>query len=155
MIRQATIEDLEGIVEVAFQVQQYHWVTRPTRFRDTPRHEIADRLRALLSDPEHTILVADVAKELLGYVVIRRIDDPGNVYARPRVVTHVDALGVRLDVRRAGHGRALLAAVEDQARAWGADGVVLDVLTFNQSAAAFYAALGYSCSSHRMSKPLG
>ena len=67
---------------------------------------------------------------------------------------HIDQLGVRHDARRAGHGRALMVAVEAQALAWNAAGVTLDVQSFNDDALAFYEALGYTVSAHRLSRPL-
>jgi diamine N-acetyltransferase len=155
MIRRATLEDLEGLVEVGRQVQQLHRRARPERYRDASRDEIARHLRALLEEPRCVVLVADVAGAVVGYAVVRRVDDPGHVHALPRVAAHVDDLGVREDARRAGHGRALVAAAEDQGRAWGAGGVSLDVQAFNRDAVAFYEALGYAFSSHRMVKPLG
>lgn len=153
MIRAARLEDLEGLVEVSWQVQQQHRTANPARYRDTPREEIAARCCELLADDDQTILVAEVDGDVRGYAVVRRVDSPGNTYALPRVSAHVDALGVRDDARRAGVGRALMAAVEAQSRSWGADGVTLDVQAFNADAATFYEALGYAVTTYRMSKP--
>ncbi len=154
MIRAARPEDLDGLVEVSFQVQELHLAARPARYRAASRPAIADRFRELLADPARAVLVAAHDGAVQGYAVVRRVDDPGSTFALPRVSAHVDELGVRDAARRAGHGRALMAAVEAHARAWGADGVTLEVQAFNRGAVAFYDALGYAVSSHRMSKPL-
>ncbi len=154
MIRAARLDDLDGLVEVSMQVQRLHLAARPERYRDASRDEIAGRFRELLADAERAVLVADDGGRIGGYAVIRRVDSPGNVFAHPLVSAHVDDLGVREDARRAGHGRALMAAVEAQARAWGARGVSLEVQAFNADAIEFYRAIGYAFSSHRMSRPL-
>jgi ribosomal protein S18 acetylase RimI-like enzyme len=155
MIRAARLEDLDGLVEVNGQVQALHLAARPDRYRDATPDEIAARFRELLADPERAVLVADDGGAVAGYAVVRRVDNPGNTFVLPRVTAHVDDLGVREDARRAGHGRALMAAVEAHARAWGAAGVTLEVQAFNQGAVAFYEEAGYAFASHRMSKPLG
>ena len=155
MIRPARPEDLDDLVEVSFQVQQLHLAARPTRYRAASRPAIADRVRELLADPARAVLVAAQAGALQGYAVVRRVDDPGSTFSLPRVSAHVDELGVRDAARRAGHGRALMAAVEAHARGWGAAGVTLEVQAFNRDAVAFYDALGYEVSSQRLSKPLG
>ena len=154
MIRPARGDDVDGLAAVSWQVQALHRAARPDRYRDASRAELAERFRALLAESGRAVLVAEADGEVIGYAVVRRVDDPGNVYALPRVGAHVDDLGVRDDARRAGHGSALMAAAEAQARAWGAGGVSLEVQAFNQDAVAFYQALGYAFGSHRMSKRL-
>lgn len=67
-------------------------------------------------------------------------------------LAHVDQLGVAARARRGGVGRALMAAVEEQAHAWGAVVVTLDVQAFNPEAIAFYEALGYDIATLRMSR---
>jgi ribosomal protein S18 acetylase RimI-like enzyme len=154
MIRAAALEDLADLVEVNWQVQQMHLAARPAVYRDSSRDEIADRFRELLADAGQAILIDEVEGDLRGFVVIRRVDNPGNTYALPRVTAHVDMVGVRDDARRAGHGRALMAAAEAQARAWGADAVSLEVQWFNDDAVKFYQALGYAITSCRMARPI-
>jgi Acetyltransferases len=61
--------------------------------------------------------------------------------ARPLVNIH--DLAVRPEARGKGIGRALMLAVEDEARARGACKVTLEVLAGNERAKALYAALGY------------
>jgi hypothetical protein len=64
----------------------------PSRYRDPTDDEIADRFRDQLADPDVAILVAG-GDPVLGYVVVRRIDPPGNPFAHSRRVAHVATAG--------------------------------------------------------------
>ena len=61
--------------------------------------------------------------------------------ARPLVNIH--DIAVRPGLRGKGIGRALMQAVEEEARARGACKITLEVLSGNEGAKALYAALGY------------
>jgi ribosomal protein S18 acetylase RimI-like enzyme len=109
----------------------------------------------LLAARDVVVLVAVDGDVVVGYAVVRRIDRAPHTYAQPRVAAYVDQLAVAAAARRSGHGRALMAAAEDHAHAWGASEVTLDVQTFNDSAIAFYRALGYDVMTHKLAKRLG
>ena len=126
----------------------------PEKYTDPPRDEIELRVREVLAAPQNVVLVAEEHGDVVGYAVVKRVDAVGHTYALPRITAHVEQLGVAARVRRGGHGRALMAAVEAQARTWGAVALTLDVQTFNADAVAFYAALGYETPTVRMSKRL-
>jgi ribosomal protein S18 acetylase RimI-like enzyme len=61
---------------------------------------------------------------------------------------------VRPEHRRAGHGRAIMLAAEDVARAEGAESIALNVFGHNHAARALYEDLGYETISLQMRKPL-
>jgi ribosomal protein S18 acetylase RimI-like enzyme len=154
VIRAATLDDVPALVELNHEVQAIHLAAMPEKYTDPPRDEIELQVREAFAVPALVILVAESAGEVVGYAMVKRVDAAGHTYARPRLTAHVDQLGVAARARRDGHGRALMAAVEAQARTWGAAAVTLDVQTFNAEAVAFYAALGYETPTVRMSKRL-
>jgi ribosomal protein S18 acetylase RimI-like enzyme len=154
MIRDATDADLAALAALNSDVQALHRAAMPERYHDTPRAQIEARFRELLADGKFRVLVADADGDVVGYAVVMRSEYPGNSFARPRQSAHVDQLGVRADARRGGHGRALMAAAEDVARAWGFATITLEVQSFNAEARGFYAALGYDAVTIKLGKKL-
>ncbi len=152
-VRAAGSDDVGALARLNAEVQELHRAARPDRYRDASLADIEDRMRALLAEPDVTVLVAEDG-EAIGFAVVRRQDRPGNTFALPRLSAVVEALGVTAGAQRRGAGRALMAAAEELARSWGAASVVLDVQSFNRGAQEFYVALGYAPSTVRMSKPL-
>jgi ribosomal protein S18 acetylase RimI-like enzyme len=151
-IRRAGPGDVAALAAINHEVQALHRAARPDRYADPSVEAIAAAVRTQLAAPDAVVLVADRDGDVVGYAVVTRVDRPGHTYALPRRTAHVDQLGVAGRARRGGVGRALMAAVEAQARAWGAAAVTLDVQAFNPEAIAFYAALGYDTATLRMSR---
>jgi ribosomal protein S18 acetylase RimI-like enzyme len=154
MIRVARSDDVAALAQLNLEVQRLHLAAMPQRYRDPTAAEVEAHLRELLADADIAILVAEDAGALVGFAVVRRVEIEAHVFARARRAASVDALGVAAGARRGGHGRALMAAAENQARAWGATALVLDVQAFNAEAADFYRALGYAPATVRMSRTL-
>jgi len=152
MVRPAGPDDVAAIAAINHEVQALHRAAQPDRYADPSLDAIAAAVRTQLAAPELVVLVAERDGDVIGYVVCQRVDRPGHTYALPRLTAHVDQLGVAARARRGGVGRALMAAVEAQAQAWGAAAVTLDVQSFNPEAIAFYQALGYATATHRMSR---
>jgi ribosomal protein S18 acetylase RimI-like enzyme len=152
MIRPATRADVPALTALVGEVHEHHRAARPDRYADPRPDQIAALLERQLADPRIAILVAHAGAELAGYAVVCRVGPMDNIFVTPRVTAHVDQLGVRAGDRRSGHGRALMAAVEDLARSWAATSVTLDVQSFNAGAEAFYRAIGYAASGARMSR---
>jgi ribosomal protein S18 acetylase RimI-like enzyme len=152
VIRRATIADLPRLAELTAEVQALHRAAMPEKYTDPTVGEIEERLREAFATPDLVLLVTEVGSDVVGYAMVKRIEQPRHTFALPRVTAHVDQLGVAERARRGGHGRALMAAVEAQARAWDAVAVTLDVQAFNTEAIAFYGALGYDIPTLRMSK---
>lgn len=153
-IRDATPGDLPALGPLVAEVQALHRAVAPERYREPTPAEIAAYLADLLDDPDVAVLVADAGATPVGYLVMRRVDTAGHTFAAPRITAHVDQLAVTAAARRGGHGRALVAACEVRARAWGAAAVTLDVQAWNAGATTFYRALAYEVASRRMARVL-
>lgn len=131
MIRAAREDDVTALAELNLEVQHLHVAAMPERYREPSRDEVEQHVRELLANRDLAIVVSELDGVPVGYAVVRRIDAPGHTYARPRLTAHVDQIGVRADLHRGGHGRALMSAFAEQARRWGAVAITLDVQTFN------------------------
>jgi diamine N-acetyltransferase len=154
MIRVAQPADVEVLAAINHEVQELHRAAIPDRYRDASLAEIAAHLHERLADPDSAVHVAEQDAAVVGYVILRRVDFAGHVFALPRRTANVDQLAVAARAHRSGHGRALMAAAEAQARTWGAVALTLDVQAFNAEAIAFYDALGYRPLSNRVGKSL-
>ena len=103
--------------------------------------EVCDRLvEGLAAQPGAFSLIARLDGEPAG--IANCFIGFSTFAARPLVNVH--DLGVRPEHRGRGVGRALLAAVEAEARRHGACKVTLEVLSGNEAAKALYAALGFA-----------
>lgn len=74
-----------------------------------------------------------VTTDRSGYAVTLRVDD----------VADLQRIGVRPEAQRGGVGRTLLSQAWDQARADGANRMLLEVAATNESALRFYAWAGF------------
>jgi ribosomal protein S18 acetylase RimI-like enzyme len=153
-VRAAGSEDVPALARLNAEVQALHRAARPDRYSDPPAAAIEDFFRRTLADGDVAVLIAEEGGAAIGFAVIRRKHPADDLFALPRLTVNVDGIGVTAAARRRGAGRALMAAAEDQARAWGAAALSLDVQGFNQDALHFYRALGYAVVTTRMAKPL-
>lgn len=96
---------------------------------ETPRPWSAEEFTSLLADPM-IFIVTLPAGFALGRVILDEVE--------------LLTLAVDPDQRRAGHGRALLAAFEASAVAQSAKQVFLEVSAENRAARALYVACGYA-----------
>ena len=103
--------------------------------------ELERRFDEVSSAPEHSLLVAETAGQVVGLM---------HVFARPALENPreavVQAIVVDEGLRRAGVGRLLMAAAEHWASERGCRSVVLSSNIARGPAHAFYAALGYRVS---------
>ncbi|TRO95925.1 GNAT family N-acetyltransferase [Glycocaulis profundi] len=99
---------------------------------DDPWNEGA--FKALLSSLGVTALIASRDGVAEGFVLYRAVADEAEVLT----------FGIAPDGRRAGTGRALLAAMEDRAEAAGAQRLFLEVSERNAAAIALYEGAGWT-----------
>ena len=134
MIRRAAAADLETLVRLVrayYQFDGIEWNEERTR----------PALRQLLEDERlGTVALAEIDGQVAGYAVGTYGFD---TEFGGRYVMLTD-LYVEPDRRGAGHGRALLTAVEEAARAAGARAIEGQVMRGNERARSFYHAWGFS-----------
>ena len=145
-VREATGDDLAAILALTAEDSQHYF--------DEPDH-VTDRQRAALdeitADPNQQLLVGEVD----GVVVctaqvtwMRMLSADGGLYCQ------VEAVRTASDRRGEGIGAALMAHVEDAARARGAARLQLTSNRRRTRAHAFYERLGYEATHVGMKKYL-
>lgn len=143
MVRFAEEKDIPRINELRRQVSELHAAGRPDIFKPGFCQELRDRAYTLLRGEESDILVAERDGVICGMAAIEYLHKPESPYCHPRNVYYVTEFGVDEAYQRRGVGRELMDFMEADARARGFSGIELDMWTFNESAQAFYEALGF------------
>lgn len=94
----------------------------------------ADSVRALMADPETVVLAACVHEQLVGFAAMEFGDERA----------HLVLLAVRPDHQRRGIGRSLINWLIESAQTAGMASVHLELRHGNETARAFYRALGFA-----------
>ena len=136
MIRDATGEDAEAVAALWNHFIRDTLVT--FNFAEKSVEEVAAMIEARRG-AGHGFLLAQEAGRLAGFATYGQFRS-GVGYAR----TMEHTILLREDARGRGIGRALMAAVEDHARARGAHSIFAGVSSGNPGGRAFHAAVGYT-----------
>jgi ribosomal protein S18 acetylase RimI-like enzyme len=107
-----------------------------------------------LDEPGAYHRVAEIDGRVVGYAWAGRGEGNTGIYLFMRRSLFVYMLAVAEADRGNGVGRALLGAIEDEARSCDAEIVQLSVVGVNARAKALYRSLGYATSSELMTKTL-
>jgi ribosomal protein S18 acetylase RimI-like enzyme len=143
MIRRAAAEDTATLARLNVHVQSWHAAHYPQVFHARPDPAaVQAHFRDWLADPDTTIfLTGDPA---VGYAACKlqvREPSPFSPGIRRLMVDHI---AVAPEVRRQGHGRALIEAARQLARDQAAEEILLDTWEANTEAHAFFRAAGFS-----------
>lgn len=162
-LRRASMDDYEPLMALAAEADELHarlmpgYFKRPTRPART-RAELS-RVLAALDEiiyvlggaPGGAGATGGSAAELVGMVHVQLYDTPPGPALVQRRRAHVDNIVVAARHRRRGHGRELIEAASQWARAKGAEELLLTVWSGNADAERFYERLGFG----RISSVLG
>jgi GNAT superfamily N-acetyltransferase len=116
----------------------------------TEEAEVLRRLERLRADPADRVFVAELDGEVVGLAGIH----VSRSLEYDRDAAKVSAIVVDERHRRSGVGRALLAAVEGEARARGCELVFLTTAERRRDAHEFYRRLGWEETGRRFAKKL-
>lgn len=116
-----------------------HALSRDELGYDYPLSDTAEKLRSLLTDSSHKILVACIDDLVVGYV---HASDYDLLYA-PHL-KNIMGIAVSSEHRGLGIGRALLEHIEEWAKDTGAAGIRLVSGAERTGAHAFYQKCGYT-----------
>lgn len=143
MVRYAKKEELDRVNELRKQVHMVHCSARPDIFRRDFCPELQKRLFEFFDDENCRVIVALRDDTVCGFAVAVYISRPETPYSCARKIYHVEEFGVDEAFRRKGVGTELVGFLKSDAAENGFCSIELDVWEFNDSAAAFYEALGF------------
>jgi ribosomal protein S18 acetylase RimI-like enzyme len=154
-IREAQLQDLEGIYAVFSLVDTLHCQAHPEIFQKAANpDDIKDFLLAGIQAEESVVFVAEDAGEIIGAINAWIRLTPEIPVLVERTYVSVENLVVAERYRQQGIGQALMEQIHFWAQAHGLREIQLTVWDFNQGAVEFYEKLGYQMLHHRMRKVL-
>ena len=141
LIRTATKNDIQRIIQLLHQVNMVHHVIRPDLFKPHTTKYCQQELEDLLNDQRKPIFVYDDG-EVRGYAFCQITETKDDQLLQDVKTLYIDDICV--DEAARGHhvGKALYEHVRDYARSIGCYHITLNVWEGNDAALSFYRSLG-------------
>ncbi|HEY4102847.1 MAG TPA: GNAT family N-acetyltransferase [Polyangiaceae bacterium] len=143
-IRPAGIHDASLLATLNQYGQAPHVAARPDIFKPTSHAELEAHYRAWLEQKTARGFIAELATEPVGYARAVARETAENPCCFARRWLELDEIGVATHARRRGVARALIERVVAVADAEGFASVELGTWSFNTTAQAVFAKLGFS-----------
>ncbi len=153
-IRPAIKEDHPAITTIGIETQAIHAEAYPAIFRQGVSGIPFEYFTRTLTSENAKVFVAEVEKQVVGYVFLYIHDAPPYSYLMPRRVVEISDIAVLKAYNSKGIGHQLFAASVEWAKARGATDLELQVWEFNKNAIAFYERLGMVPINRTMLLPL-
>lgn len=143
LVRPALHGDIDALASLSRILVAWHGQHYPEAFRaDVSDEALTAFFVKQLADPDASIAIAERAGEPVGYIYFRRRPQSGGAFTLPRPAQiYVEHIAVLSGLRRQGVGAALMAYAEAQGSA-GSE-VVLETMSLNLAAQAFFARQGF------------
>lgn len=142
LIRNAVSADRERILPLQEQIAALHHAGRPDLFKTEARHFTPEVFEARLTDPAHTMLIAEADGQVVGYAFAWVIPYRNHSTYIDFDSFYLDDICVLESHRRMGIGQKLFGRCVAEAKARHCKNVELGVWAFNKDAIAFYEACG-------------
>lgn len=150
IIRQATINDHQGVIKYALKLVHQHHNFNPLRFVEFENHEqqLFDFFAAEIVNPKAVVLVVEVENKIVGYS-FTRLEESSLVDIAPESVWLHD-IYIDESVRGLGAGKLLLNASIDAAKKLGSRILILQVAAQNEFAKKLFEANGFKVATYEM-----
>ena len=141
MIRKASKNDINRIIELLHQVNMVHHVLRPDLFKPHTTKYNEQELERMLNDDSKPIFVNDDG-EVRGYAFCQISEVKGDKLLEDVKTLYIDDICVDEKARGKHVGKALYEYVRDYARSIGCHHITLNVWDGNDAALSFYRNMG-------------
>ncbi|MBD2628800.1 GNAT family N-acetyltransferase [Trichormus variabilis] len=150
IIRQATINDHQGVIKYALKLVHQHHNFNPLRFVEFANHEqqLFDFFAAEIINPKAVVLVVEVEDEIVGYS-FTRLEESSLVDIAPESVWLHD-IYIDESARGMGAGKLLLNASIEAAKKLGSQILILQVAAQNEFAKQLFEANGFNVATYEM-----
>ena len=149
-IRQATAEDLDDILHLAFQVHAIHMALFPHIFKPAVGEEMRSYFADTLAEANARIFLAHDDDTPLGYLLLRIHEWEENTFCHARRLIYVEHICVDEKHRHRGVGSRLVEAVRALARDLGISRVELDFWFADRDAGCAFRAMGFQTYNEKM-----
>lgn len=113
-----------------------------------------EELKSILEKENKILLGAFEGEQMIAYAHLEIRDRSESKNFKKRRSIYINSVGVDTQYQGRGVGKAIMTAVESEARSHGCEYIDLDVWEKNSNATSFYEFLGYSVKMRKMSKKL-
>ncbi|MCJ8351294.1 GNAT family N-acetyltransferase [Moritella sp.] len=152
-IRKATIDDLDGLVDLNKQIGEFHFENAPSVFCKPSEEEIQFLLQAL-NDQERLFLVSTIDKKVTGFLTATISQNEVIPFLSKEPICRVGTIVIDQYHRDSGLGKSLMLECKKWALSSGAKEIRLEVMEFNDKAQGFYKNLGFHTQSKIMSQSI-
>ena len=142
-IRRAKTEDLNGIMNLLYQVAEVHHKGRPDLFKAGCAKYTKEQLESIIMDKNSVVFVAVEDGAVLGHAFCVLEETAKNGVLVPHRSLYIDDICVDEKSRGKHVGKSLCDRVLQYAKEEACYNVTLNVWTLNKNAMAFYKALGF------------
>ena len=141
MIRRAEKKDIQGLINLLYQVDAVHNGIRPDLFKGNTSKYTEQELEEIINDDSKPIFVYDDGK-ILGHAFCQISEVKNHRLLQDVKTLYIDDICV--DEQSRGHhiGKALYEYVRDYAKSIGCHNITLNVWEGNDSAYNFYKQMG-------------
>lgn len=144
IIRKATVGDVDGIMNLLFQVAEIHHKGRPDIFKAGCSKYSNDELVDIINNSNTPVLVAVDNKKIVGHAFCEFKQTGTNGVLVDRKSLYIDDICIDSVYRGNGIGTQLCNKVVELATENNCDDVTLNVWCLNKNAVAFYKSLGFN-----------
>lgn len=143
-IRKATLRDIDSLMELLYQVHNYHKNYRPDIFKAFKTKYNREELEKLLFNSNYKVYVYELENKVVGHIfcIIEELKD--NPSLHDRKILFIDDLCVDENLRSRGIGKELCDYALKLSKELNCDSVELNVWNFNDKSLNFYKKLGYT-----------
>ena len=141
MIRKAEKKDIQGLMNLLYQVDAVHNGIRPDLFKGNTSKYTEQELEDILDDGDKPIFVYDDGK-ILGHAFCQIIEVKNHRLLQDAKTLYIDDICVDEQSRGRHIGKALYEYVRDYAKSIGCHNITLNVWEGNDSAYIFYKRMG-------------
>ncbi|MFM2589873.1 N-acetyltransferase family protein [Vibrio sp. TBV020] len=150
-IRAASMNDLEQLNELMFQLHDEHHQQCSEHFKSAEEIEQEKSIARYIDDPECIVFVACVEESVVGFVSGHFCELVSTV-SKPVQMGSIDELYVIPSSRGTGVAKKLCQKIEHRFEEYGVKQIFVEVWEFNQSAIQFYNQSGFEHHIHWMRK---
>ena len=151
MIREAQMEDLKQIQNLAKQLFKSHYIVRPDIYYD--RHCVtAQYLQDIIDNPLQKCFVYVDNDKILGYILLSEKDSVKNSAYKQHKIWFIENIIVDKEKRNQHIGQELYDYVENLAIKNKIFTIEVNVYAFNTSAVRFYESMGMNAKTIRYEK---
>ena len=141
MIRRAENKDIQGLINLLYQVDAVHNGIRPDLFKGNTSKYTEQELEDLLNDDSKPIFVYDDGK-ILGHAFCQISEVKNHRLLQDAKTLYIDDICVDENSRGRHIGKALYEYVYNYAKSIGCHNITLNVWEVNDSAYNFYKQMG-------------